>query len=477
MTVDERDSVVRADPASEPGALGDADDHLRLTVALGHLARARGADLATANASIEAPQWSTRLDALSRLLTDPSMRGVVFHDLDALYVPQVEGPARWSDDAFRRERRDLFELLSEVARSAGWVLVRPWPTPEAAAYLGPGRNSGCAAESARMRDALLRNRVLTEDEYNETVEVAKELGRDVAHHLVVRADESLRADAREAALRLSLLRVEQPYNGVAGPFTLVDPDAPADGTPFDTLSAPGVRTLIDSGLLHEIGGIIRMPRVVRTFYRTLAERTGDIDARAEHAWLAQRPTVQGEAEPAIERHFHAISADDADLALKTASFYVQDLRLLAARIGRRGGVHNCLKAARLFEHITKHDPEDAYAWEYYGLNMARCNPRSKAPDLRDRVLGAYERAASLDPDNPLFAGRLDGWKARWGHPDVYNRFRHQVYALTPHTKAASWYAHQVLREWQFAGHLEPIGQARQDFGASRIAAWMEKQVA
>ena len=80
------------------------------------------------------------------------------------------------------------------------------------------------------------------------------------------------------------------------------------------------------------------------------------------------------------------------------------------------------EAAAVYQMIVdEFDPEDDYAWEYLGYNLARAiDIRIKkggaptTPAERERILKAYLTAAIKARTNPLYEGRLLGFRAELG---------------------------------------------------------------
>lgn len=463
-------------------ALGDPDDHLRLTVLLGHAAMARRPDSADARGCIEEQAWSTKLAHLSRLVDSPDLHGLTLRDIDALWQGDISGPAAWSDSTFRRERHALFEVMSHGAATGRWRLLRPVPRPSVTgALLAAGAQTTLPAsdlapilpEIRPLARALVDRGIIDHFALEDIIEAADALGSDPSGTLISHADELLSGLARDAALRLSLSRTEGRFNGVIGPYTLTE-DSPAAHAQVDVHSMPrsAIDELVALGLLHVDDGHARMPRLVRSYYARRAWATGDIDARSEHQWLARRPIPgrESEIERVLERHYHAVEAEDDDIALETSRYYLQDLRQLATRIGRRPGLGNKRKAALVFARITRRDPGDAYAWEYYGYNLAQVEPQA------GMIGEAYEMACELDPDNPLYRGRLVGWRGRHG-ADVVDETCRRVSDYGIETAAASWFAHQVLQGLKRGRHLQQIDRLRRELGTHRVEAWFEKQPA
>lgn len=465
-------------PADAITALGETDDHLRLAVLLGRAASDRGDTSENAVGCIEASTWLEKLDHLRRLLDTPSLDGLAFHDLDALWPGYVRETDSWDDRAFRRERSAVFDLIRDAAPRLRWRLTRPVPR-------APGLNAAEAPSASRADDKgsltsivpeirplarrLIEAGIIDVFGLEDLVDAAADLDLDPSESLIAYADERLTPSARDCALRLSLLRVEEPWNGVIGPYPIPAESSESDDVPLHALERRAVEQLGALGLLHVANDRARMPRLVRQFYVRRAETTGDIDARSEHRWLATRPGAEpGEL---IESHHHAIEAGDIELAMETARFYVNDLRRLATRLGRRRGPGDVQRAARLFGRITRKDPHDAYAWEYYGYNLAQVDPQTEV------IERAYRQACAIEPTNPLYRGRLVGWIGRKGG-DVVEETIHRISTeYGPTSIAASWFAYQVLKALEHARRRDQIHQLSESLGSARIDAWFEKQPA
>lgn len=472
--------VIRPDGAIT--ALGDPDDHLRLAVLLGRAAQQRGHDTDDARGCVDEQTWSGKLAHLTELIDSPALRGLVLQDIDALWQGNVSGPAAWADSAFRRERSKLFEVMTQGAATGRWHLIRPVPQPSvtealhAAGILADPAGSNLADIAPEIRPlarALLERGVIDEFGLEDMIEAAAALDSDPSQTLISLADESLSGLARDAAFRLSLSRLEQPWNGVIGPYALAQAASWADASAeVHSLPRDAVVELIAAGLLHADAHRARMPRLVRSYYERRAWATGDIDARVEHHWLMGRSEAgEGcDSEQLIERHHHAVEAEDWDAALASARYYLQDLRQLATRIGRRPGLGSKRQAALIFARITRRDPHDAYAWEYYGYNLAQVGPPTPM------IEHAYDKASELEPDNPLYRGRLMGWRGCQG-VDVVDETRHRISEYGISSVAASWFAYQVLQGLARGRQHDQLARLREALGASRVERWREKQPA
>jgi hypothetical protein len=474
-------NIIRGNPAEEPGVFGDPDDHLRLAVVFGRLAEKRGLRGDEVRACQSEPRWGERLEALKRLLRRDDLAGITFHDIDALAVGQHGASTTWDDARLVDARRATFEVLADAAVRLQWTLVRPAPgtsTNQALRIRGVKVEATpvLAPELEQILAALLTKGVLTPGQWEDEVDAAQARDDNANLALLAKADSLLSAEARDAALHLALPRGEQPWNGVAGPFTLADELLnTGDALAKPTLSRQGAIELADLGLLHSCGGRIRMPRVAREFYAARAAHTGDVDHDRVQAWLARTVVPAGDAgDIDLERHHHAILSGDATLALEPGFPYRQDLRILGTNIGRQGGLANWRAAFKVFEFILQHDPEDAYAWEYSGYNLALANPDSRSPELRARVQRAYEQAVRYDGDNPLFLGRLLGWRGQWGG-DVVDELHHHILALGTRSVAAVWLAHQALSGLRRGKQFDQLSRLRAQLGDAAIESWLRRE--
>lgn len=93
--------------------------------------------------------------------------------------------------------------------------------------------------------------------------------------------------------------------------------------------------------------------------------------------------------------------------METSDLYATDLRELGIRLSAKD---RWLDAARTYRAIVKLDETDAYAWEYLGYNLARADSDKHAGE----ILSAYTNAHACAEGNPLFHGRLLGFRGRQG---------------------------------------------------------------
>jgi hypothetical protein len=454
--------------ASSVFAYGDRDDPARLVVLLADriLAVCDPASAAAENAAAclqPRTAWRKRLDCLGSALHDAARSTdepfIALWDADAL---AADPPESWDQERSALMARDLSRVVRSAVMDGGWILVR---TARAHASKAPtvfddldlehevvAPDSGQGPDEARIfapecwpiaawlvSRGVLRPRDLAEVE--RTVERADE-------HLVDLAYEALPDPAREAALLLTVLRAPQPLNGHYGRLRF-QPDAPrasAHGLPLETRAL-----LVESGLIQPTwaDGPWRMPRIVRDRLDHFARVRMEDEAQALHRAEAESADTSAAALQ-VEAHYHAICTGDVELAKRTAVYYGSELSEVATRLSveaqevedkaaqRRG----LLAAAKLFHYIVEtFDETDAYAWEYYGFNLAL----AESPD-RDEILEAYRRAHTLRRGNPLYHGRWLGFRAQLGQQIADETIEGlQRYAMDPpERESVSFFAEAVL---------------------------------
>lgn len=483
-------------------ALGTEDDHLRLCVLIASTVREAGSDTEPIAACLaRGTPWLERLGALREVLRAPAANGRSIADLDALAVserPQEE----WDDRRFLRERTALLEVLIEAGAQAGWTFLRPAPQEQvtemltaAGVWVAPSSvhqqlPPGISRELHPLAEHLLGDGVDT-DELWEIHEAAQ--GADFAfsidHYLTRRADQKLTAKARDAALRLSMLRPPQHLNGSVGVL-------PVEGSNVHRVSRLGIDELLQRGFLDRHGDYIGMPRAIRDYYRPIAETTGDIDARGAHQWIADHLSdlSDGGISGQLERHHHRIGAHDVEGAFDSGAHYVADIRSLGVWLSRMGRINeaNYLHAADVFERLCAVDQTDAYSWEYWAYNRARGeSPWVRTADpLRQRLADAYERAWRLDLErraaeygrgpaatNPLYHGRWLGFRAEC-EEDIVAEMKEGVATYAEiNERAVAWFGKPVVqgarRCWSVEARQRLLDAMTVAFGRERMESWLQ----
>jgi hypothetical protein len=126
-------------------------------------------------------------------------------------------------------------------------------------------------------------------------------------------------------------------------------------------------------------------------------------------------------------------------------------------------------AAELFQEVVdRFDATDAYAWEYLGYNLARANDASQ----NERILKAYERAYNLWRKNPLYHGRLLGFRGKLGMyvaPEVMRGLDRYVSEYRDESDAVSYFAETALTGLRRGGQ-----QAQLDEILSRRRSILER---
>lgn len=452
-------------------AFGEPDDHLRLSTLI--------ADVVTTSEVVTKtldPAAAATLRGVARRLTDDRGprswrdRRTDFADVARLMPSGTVGmrdpdafaetytfddSADWDDETLCRERGEFFEtLMAPIARGA-IELERTSPDPRFSKRLAGAAVSVKDAQAdpadpyaslvgPDARGALgwlIREEHLAEDAVDELIEDG--VGPALDRHLLLVTYDHLRPAARAAAYRLAVLRGEQALNGAIGPFAVQAKPAAA------AVTRAQVGDLLACGFLRRTtpDGRVRMPRIVRDVVLARADAE-DPDAVVEDHKLAFAHLEQLD-EPSqiasmIECHHHAVHGLLVKQAIATARFYATDLRELAILLSRREQWND---AAAVYREIVELDPADAYAWEYLGYNLVRAQRQSKKSI--DEILKAYEMAHAIEPANPLYHGRLLGFRGRIGQ-DVRAEFEHWIDIYT--WNGVDRFASEVLKGLRRGNH-------------------------
>jgi hypothetical protein len=251
------------------------------------------------------------------------------------------------------------------------------------------------------------------------------------------AYELLKPSVQRAGQRLSALRGPQSVNGMIGGFHVIPRTPPLEGgvsaaevfgsvDEVPAVDHDAVAALEGCGFLQPVEpslgrAALQMPSPIRAFLRRLAR------LEEPYRWTSDNRALVGTSIDALpiaeqlEAHHHAIEGGDLEQAGRTALYYGADLRGLAFRKSQEKELD---EAAGVYQTIVDDfDSEDDYAWEYLGYNLARAIERrikkGGAPATakeRERILKAYGNAASKARANPLYDGRLLGFRAEIGEP-------------------------------------------------------------
>ncbi len=414
---------------------GDRDDPQRLAVLLAeHLASSfpASAEIVRKAGACLAPRtsWKDRRivlgDALALATEQHAGHFVAIADIDAL-APQ--GTEDWSADRSLAMRQDLYKIVLEAVERGGWLVFRSSPArkvstdlarldieetyaPEPGSPAYPAEASPFAPEVRPIAAWLTERGALRPGDLSRIVADVE----DFDAHLVDLAYDALPAAARDAGKLLSAVRPPQPANGALGPFTYGG-DRPTE-TSIPRAAATALRA---SGFLQPSVEqfTLRMPRLGRDLLRRFSQMGTSSELHRLHGRLAAEPIEEKTAEAQLEIHHHAVLSRNVDLAKRTALFYGTELRDLATQLSldahREHSRAKFAKAAELFEYVVStFDGADAYAWEYLGYNLARASDVAH----RQRILQAYETAHRLWPDNPLYHGRLLGFRGQLGQDVV-----------------------------------------------------------
>lgn len=460
-------------------AFGDPDDHLRLTVLIAAHVSAHDAAPEVRNAAeacmAPAVAWATRLDAFDYLLEKwappPEAPWASLFDVDALDPGPVRAETLWDDRSFFRQRRQFLDTMLAAVSRGGWLLVRPRPSPALSLELGQIAESDepdapPPASASPQLEALLD---LLSPECRPLLEwlVTSDILRlrDVERLLDAGGPDGFEEDlldvvydalppsSQASAKCLSCVRRAQPMNGMLGPFHLVPASAEADavGELAHWLPKQAVQVLRGCGVLQPMdGAAVRMPRAVRDQLRALAERSMPDEITSLHRTWGGAPLDPLPLEAQLETHFHAVQGGKLEDALRTARHYATDIRALAFRWSHEERYQD---AAEVYRAIVKdYDKEDSYAWEYLGYNLAlACGDDEPTAARAEEILVAYRAAFELDRKNPLYHGRLLGFRAFLGEDVEMEFHRGMKRYLTDYgerTEALSYFAEPVLRGMQ-----------------------------
>jgi hypothetical protein len=446
-------------------AFGDRDDPQRLAVLLAeHVAAAFPGNAEIDEKAHECldprASWRDRRLALGDTLALAAHRHtghfLALGDIDAL-APQ--GTEDWSADRSIAMRQDLYKLVLEAVDRGGWLVFRTSPARHASSDLADlDLEETCAADPQGMEPLEEANPYAPEIRpiaawlTSRGLLRPRDLSRIVADvedfdaHLVDLAYDSLSSTACDAGKLLSAVRPPQHVNGALGTFTYAEARPTATSVP-----RAAVEALRKSGFLQPSAepSSLRMPRLVRDLLRRFAPLGMAGETRRLHERLAALPMKTEGTAVKLEIHHHAVLARDVERAKNTAIFYGTELRNLATQLslegGRVGERAKFARVAELFEYVVSNfDPTDAYAWEYLGYNLARADEATN----RSRILQAYEKAHQLWPDNPLYHGRLLGFRGRLGRDIVADFARsldQYVNKFGDERDAVSFFAEAALR--------------------------------
>ncbi len=458
-------------------AYGDRDDPQRLVVLLAeHLARISAHDTAITNKTQicldPRASWTKRHtalgDALNLAAEQQAERFIALADIDALAPRETED---WNADRSVSMRRDIYKLVLEAIERGGWLVFRTCPRKSVSPELARREVTVTYAEppaSAQLEEAksfapevrpiaawLVRRGVLSPRDLSRVVADVE----DFDAHVVDLAYDALPPFARDAGKLLGAVRPPQHVNGAFGAFAYASGAPTAVSIPRPAMEALRASELLQPGAEPST---LRMPRLVRDVLRRFAHLGMSGPLSQLHDNLAARPIDAEDTAGQLEIHHHAVLAGNVERAKTTARFYGTELRELARQLSFEGRREKnrakFTKAADLFTYVLDHfDPNDAYAWEYKGYNLALTN----APDQRDNILHAYERAHHLWPQNPLYHGRWLGFRGQLGEDvasEVMRWIDRYVDQYGDNEQAVSYFAETALTGLRRGKQLAQVSQ-------------------
>jgi len=217
-----------------------------------------------------------------------------------------------------------------------------------------------------------------------------------------------------------------------------------------SMEARAVRILEECGFLQPGPApnghkALRMPRAVRARLLPLAKLDDPDLLEWQHQAWGAKPFEDLSLDEQLETHFHAVQGGKLADALRTGRYYATDLRALAFRRSRE---ERYLEAAELYRKIVEEfDPKDAHAWEYFGFNLALASgPEPLSEDRAAEIRDAYAKAVEYDRQNPLYHGRLLGFRARLGEDvraEVQREMKRYLIKYGDQSKAVRYFVDSV----------------------------------
>lgn len=484
--------------ASTLYAFGDSDDALRLTVLLSDILEQREGHKVTEYARVcrdpkAAPH--DRIEALRRAVQyadSTQHRPIALVDIDAL---STTGDDSWTGDRSPRISQSFADMISDAVGRGGWWLYRTSPprfgttpsnfdldvldTDEDANEEDVVMRAFSADCHTLVRSLVSRNTLTTRD-----LRRIREGVESPDAYVVRVAYDTLSRQACGAIRVLAALRPPQCLNGVVGPMTLRDGEIDSRGLPKSA-----VLELVDRGMLlrSKERSTVRVARIVRDVLEEMGAHGLHHTINQLHSHRGTEAIEHRPNADVLEVHHHAVCAGDIDNAMRTATFYGTELRSLATRISLDAQEAFGLakyeqarrlfsQAARLFEHVVRHfDHTDAYSWEYFAYNLARS--RQEAREIG--IAQAYARAHQLWRNNPLYHGRLLGYRAECGQDVIHEVIRgldQYVQQLVEHDDGPSYFAEAVIhgmRRGRQFGQLSKLLAARRTILAWRAPKALE----
>lgn len=479
-----RSKIVLGTLATAPPGLrplfpfGDRDDPQRLAVLLAeHVMAAFPGSVEIGRKALgclnQRTSWKDRRLALGDTLVlaaeQHNSHFVALADIDAL-APQ--GTEDWSADRSIAMRQEFYNLVLEAVERGGWLVFRTSPARRVSSDLAhldleetyaanpqgvksPEEANPYAPEIRPIAAWLTQRGALRPRDLSRIVADVE----DFDAHLVDLAYDALPASARDAGKLLSAVRPPQHVNGALGPFAYGG-DRPT-ATSIPRIAADALRA---SGFLQSGAepSTLRMPRLVRDLLRRFAQLGMASETRGLHERLAAEPIETKGTSAQLEIHHHAVLARDVERAKLTALFYGTELRDLATQLSLEGHRERerakFAQAAELFKYVVNtFDSTDAYAWEYLGYNLARAGDVTNRPQIRE----AYEKAHRLWPDNPLYHGRLLGFRGQLGQDivaDFASWFDRYVNKFGDERGAVSFFAEATLKGLRRGGRKDQVAR-------------------
>ena len=444
-------------------AFGDPDDHLRLSTLIGEAITLMSSNtsyvrgMARRLTDNRGPRsWQDRRSDFEQIVDRiPLDCGFVLRDPDAFAEAyEADRATDWDDSRLLQERGDFFSILLKSITRGIITVERTAPDPRISKSLadvplssiGPPVDPddpyafSVAPDVLPTATWLLSHKHLSEQALDELIESG--VGPALDRHLILVAYDCLPPSSRRAAYRLAVQRGLQSQNSHLGTFAITSDKS--EGA--SEVRATDVKVLTDCGFLQtNRDHRTRMPRLVRQIVLTRAKATDPDCVEKDHRWVFEHvPSSETSIGLRIERHHHAVHGLLIQEAIDTAEFYATDLRELAIELSLNDRWRD---ASLVYKAIIERDYKDAYAWEYLGYNLLREDAHRHVQE----ILEAFTTAQELDPTNPLYHGRLLGFRGRLGN-EIEGEFRDALERYT--WRGVDRFASEVLKSLRRGGKSE-----------------------
>jgi len=410
---------------------GDSDDHLRVPASLTLQLRKRYPQLSSLGANCLDPNasWYQRLDSLQEMLEDASrLQSKVKNSPPLLLLENIEALEQditlaLKDDGdgttsqltpFAKARAELRKMLLTAARRRGIWVQTGATIPDELEDIETSRYDSHEPWLKQLLEGvplevcdLMQRLIVLGLEDRVGIELIVEAGEgDLTEHLLWENYTTLPARARDAARQIAALRGAQPYNGKLGDLAVEAKTIQTEAK----VAGSAVAQLIERGwLLSTAHQELVMPWRLRSYALKQADRW--TPSEQQMTWVAlvkAGEQLELTSTQEMELHHRAVEALDIEAATCYSKFYIDDLIVRGRKLSQNKDYKH---AAMLFDAITKHHNQNAYAWEYMAFNLEHVARETGDPAHRDKIAEGYQRAHDLtERSNPLFWARWLSWR-------------------------------------------------------------------